>query len=216
MTSTADTEVPPRTDGAGLPPHPVVGFVDSLSAALDELAGTVTWSMTPDEQRSTLVALRRQLTRLEELDLRVLVSADRNDVGAPSGATSTATWLADATGARRADGFERVRLAHALDRDFEATRRALSAGEIDVDRASVVVHAVTALTDEHDELPDEVGTAAEAHLLQLARTHDAAALRRLGKRLFEVVCPEAADPAGGADALGGGGTGAPPGLRHHS
>lgn len=194
MTSTADTTAPPpRTEDGGLPPHPVVGFVDSLSAALDQLAGAVTWSLTPDEQRSTLVALRRQLARLEELELRVLVSADRNDVGVPSGATSTATWLADATGARRADCFERVRLAHALDGDLDSTRRALAAGEIDSDRAAVVVHAVTALTDEHDDLPDDVHSAAQAHLLDLARIHDAAALRRLGKRLFEVVCPEAAD-----------------------
>ncbi|HEX6247071.1 MAG TPA: DUF222 domain-containing protein, partial [Nocardioidaceae bacterium] len=34
---------------------------------------------------------------------------------------------------------------------------------------------------------------AEAHLLDLAGEFDATALRRLGRRLFEVVCPEAAD-----------------------
>jgi hypothetical protein len=38
---------------------------------------------------------------------------------------------------------------------------------------------------------------AEAHLLDLASRFDAGRLRRLGRRLFEVVCPEAADQAEG-------------------
>ena len=41
--------------------------------------------------------LRRQRARLEELELRVLVQADRDQVGADSGATSTPAWLAHAT-----------------------------------------------------------------------------------------------------------------------
>ena len=199
MTQTQDLETTAGTGAGGgdLSLHPVTGFVASLTAALDRVATTATWSMTPTEQRAALVALRRQRARLEELELRVLVSADRNEVGADLGATSTATWLAQATGSARVACFRDVRLAHALDGDFDATRRALAGGAIDVERAEVVVHAVTALTDEHDQLPDGTRAAAEAHLLGLARSHDARTLRRLGKRLFEVVCPEAADAAEG-------------------
>ncbi|CAN5338779.1 HNH endonuclease signature motif containing protein [soil metagenome] len=175
----------------------MVGFVAALGAALDGLSGAPAWSMTPVEQRSTLRALRRQRARLEELELRVLVAADRNEVGAESGATSTASWLADATGSTRASCFQAVHLAHALDEDFGATHEALAAGEIDAERAMVVIHAVQALTDEHDDLPDGTETAAEAHLLDLARTFDAPTLRRLGKRVFEVVCPSAADEVEG-------------------
>jgi hypothetical protein len=90
-----------------------------------------------------------------------------------------------------------VRLAHALDGEFEATRLALAAGAIDVDRAGVVVHAVQALAQEHDELSNDIRIAAERHLLELATRFDAKTLARLGKRLFEVVCPEAADAAEG-------------------
>ncbi len=195
MTQTLDPPTTAGADGPGglQPPHPVVGFLASLSEALDRLSATATWSMTPTEQREALVALHRQRARLEELGLRVLVSADRNEVGAESGATSTATWMAEATGSSPADCFRDVHLAHALDQDFDATRRSLAGGEIDSERAGAVVRAVTALTDEHDDLPPGTRAAAEAHLLGLARVHDARTLRRLGKRLFEVVCPEAAD-----------------------
>ena len=62
----------------------------------------------------------------------------------------------------------------------------------------MVVDAVGRLTDEHDDLPEGTHARAEAHLLDLAGEFDAAMLRRLGKRLFEVVCPEAADQAEGS------------------
>jgi Domain of unknown function (DUF222) len=189
MTDLAD----PPTEVPDVPMHPVTAFAASLAAALDGLAGVSGWSMTPDEQRQALVDLRRQRARLEELELRVLVAADRNDVGAESGATSTAAWLADATGSTRAQCFRDVHLAHALDEEFESTRAALGAGDIDVARAAVVVSSVRALTDEHDDLPPGTQTAAEAHLLAQARRFDVVRLRRLGRRVFEVVCPEGAD-----------------------
>jgi hypothetical protein len=175
----------------------VVRFVDALGRALDGVAAAPAWSMTPREQRETLVGLRTQRARLAELELRVLVAADRNQVGAETGATSTAAWLAEATASTRADCFRDVRLAHDLDGAFEATRRALATGAIDAEKAGVVVHAVQALTGEHDDLPAGTPAAAEAHLLDLATRFDARALRRLGKRVFEVVCPAGADEAEG-------------------
>ena len=171
--------------------------MDALTRGLDGLSQTPTWSMTPAEQAEVLVALRAQRARLAELELRVLVAADRNTVGAEAAATSTAVWLAEATGSTRAACVRDVRLAHALDGEFDGTRQALAAGTIDVERAGVVVHAVQALTEEHEELPAETRVAAEAHLLDLAARFDARTLARLGKRLFEVVCPEAADAAEG-------------------
>ena len=178
-------------------PHVVLGFAGALSDALDRLSGAATWSMTPAEQREALVTLRRQRARLEELELRVLVSAERNEVGPGVGATSTATWLAQETGSTRATCFRDVKLAQALDEAFAATRVALASGEIDAERAAVLVQSVQMLTAEHDDLPAGTHAAAEAHLLDLARQYDAPTLRRLGKRLFEVVCPQAADQAEG-------------------
>ena len=175
----------------------MVRFTASLSGALDRLAETPTWSMSPAEQREALVELRRQRARLKELELRVLVAAERNQVGADSGATSTPAWLAHATKTSRSAAFRDLHLARKLDETFTATRRALAAGVIDGEKARAVTGAVEALTSEHDDLPPGTREAAEAHMLDLAREFDAPTLRQLGKRLFEVVCPEAADEAEG-------------------
>ena len=56
----------------------------------------------------------------------------------------------------------------------------------------MVVSAVQRPTAEHDDLPVGTALAADACLLELAGRFDAMVLRRLGKRLFEVVCPDAA------------------------
>ncbi len=54
-----------------------------------------------------------------------------------------------------------------------------------------------ALTSEYDDLPAGTEARAEAHMIDQAQAFDAPTLRKLGKRLFEVVCPEAADAAEG-------------------
>ena len=175
----------------------MVRFTASLSDALDRLADVPTWSMTPAEQRAALVDLRRQQGRLKELELRVLVQADRDDVGADSGAVSTPAWLAHATKTSTASCHRDLHLAAKLDGRFTATRAALARGVIDVEKAGVVTGAVEALTEEYDDLPPGLGTRAEAHMLEQAKAFDVPTLARLGKRLFEVVCPEAADAAEG-------------------
>ena len=192
------TLVPPAPPSGGAPTaHPVVRFAGSLHGALDRLAPVPAWSMTPVEQREALVELARAEARLAEVRLRVLVAADRNQVGAESGATSTPAWVAHATHTTRAAAFRDLHLAQKLDEGFPVTRAALAAGTIDVEKAGIVTAAVEALTEEHDDLPAGTHAAAEAHLVDLAGRVDAPTLRALGKRLFEVVCPEAADAAEG-------------------
>lgn len=175
----------------------MVRFAASLHGALDRLADTPTWSMSPAEQQETLVELRRQRARLAELELRLLVQADRDQVGADSGATSTPAWLAHATKTTRQAAFRDLHLAKKLDETFPLTRQALAAGAIDVEKAGIVTAAVEALTEEFDDLPPGTRARAEAHLVDQAKAFDAPTLRQLGKRLFEVVCPEAADAAEG-------------------
>jgi hypothetical protein len=187
--------------GTGLPPQGVLATARAVEAALDWLGDAPAWSLTQEEQRESLLLIDRVRSRLDELELRVLAAAHRNDVGAEAGATSTAAWLAHETRQTRGRCHAAVRLAEALDERYDATRRALAAGSINPDQAEVIVKAVDALTREHDDLPPDIDARAEAHLLDLAEEFDAVQLRRLGKRLFEVVCPEAADKAEG-EALG--------------
>ncbi len=67
---------------------------------------------------------------------------------------------------------------------------ALADAAINVEQASVIVDAVDGLPDEVD---DSVREQAEAFLLREAADHDAQALRILGRRLLEVVDPDAAE-----------------------
>jgi hypothetical protein len=183
--------------GAGLPPHRLLTVARAVDAALAEVGEAAAWSMNQEEQRETLLMVDRIQSRVSELGLRVLNAARLNDLEAESGATSTAAWLAHRTRQTRARCHAAARLAEALDERYDATREALAAGEINTDQAEAIVKAVDALTREHDDLPPDIHARAEAHLLDLAERFDAGQLRRLGKRLFEVVCPEAADQAEG-------------------
>lgn len=183
--------------GSGLPPHPVLALAHAVDDAYDRLGDVPAWAMSTQEQRETLVVLNRVKAKAAELELRVLAAADRNAVGSDSGSTSTAAWLAHETKQTRPRCSAAARLAGELDVSFPATRAALAAGRVNLDQAEVIVRAVGALTQEHDDLPAGTHARAEAHLLDLAGEFDASVLRRLGKRLFEVVCPEAADRAEG-------------------
>ena len=69
--------------------HPLVGFVDRLHTVLDSLSDVPAWSLTRPEQQRVLLDLARERARLDELWLRVLAAADRDDVAAETGATST-------------------------------------------------------------------------------------------------------------------------------
>jgi hypothetical protein len=187
------------TGGGGpeAPPHPVLGLARAIDDALDRLGDPPAWSMAEAEQREALLVLDRLASRLTALEMRVLAEAGRQEVGAAEGATSTAAWLAHHTRQTRARCSTAAKLAAELDESFAATHAALSAGRINPDQAAVIVKAVAALTRDHEDLPVGIEARAEGHLLDLAEEFDATVLRRLGRRLFEVVCPEAADAAEG-------------------
>ncbi len=170
--------------------HPITRFTGRIHEVLDGLADTPAWSMTPTEQRTALIELSRAESRILELRLRVLAAADHADIAADSGASSTAAWLAHATRRPRSAARAEVRLAHHLDGPHTATRDALAAGLLDPAQARVIIHAVHGLPDTVEAGVAEV---AEKHLIGLAQTHDEKTLKMLGRRVFEVIDPDAAD-----------------------
>ncbi len=176
----------------------MVRFAASLSGALDGLAETPLWSMTPEEERTALVELRRQRARLEELELRLLVQADRDGVGADSGATSTPAWLAHATKTTTTARYRDLHLASKLDETFTQTRdgvggRADRCGEgRDHHRRGGGTHLRVRRPAGRDP-----GGGRGAPGRPGARPSTPRRCGQLGKRLFEVVCPEAADAAEG-------------------
>lgn len=183
------------TMGPELTGHLIARFSTRLQVVLDGLLHVSCWSMTPAEQRVVVVELSRAEARLGELRLRVLAAADCGDVGAESGASSTAAWLAQATRRAGAAARREVKLARQLDGEgFAATREALARGLVDVGQARVIVAAVQALPDAAEPW---VRKLAEQRLIALAADHDEKKLKMLGRRVFEVVDPQAADAEDG-------------------
>jgi hypothetical protein len=178
------------TTGAEPGGHLIARFSSRLHVVLDGLGHTPAWSMTADEQRTVLVELTRAQARIGELRLRVLAAGNSADIAAQSGASSTAAWLAHATTGMGSVARAEVRLAAQLDTTCAATREALAAGRVSLGQAGVIVKAVNGLPAEAGAGVREV---AEKHLIGLAADHDEKALTVLGRRVFEVVDPAAAD-----------------------
>ncbi len=118
----------------------------------------------------------------------MLASAD--DVAQEEGMRDAAAWLAHATRVDSAEARRDLRLARALDRDHPAAREAMRDGALSRAQAEIVVRSV-------DDLPrtldPELRRSAERHLVGEALAFAPRRLRRLGRRLLEVVAPEVAD-----------------------
>src|SRR6478609_5693022 len=171
------------------PRHRVSAATAQMRAAADAVVDASVWSMGETEAGQTLVELGRLKAQVAELEARVAAHADEIHVGSDVAASSAANWLAHQTKQTRAETNRTVRLGHALE-EHPATREGLAAGGVCVEQARVIVDAVDRLPDHVDP---ELRVKAEQHLLAEAAHHDAKTLRILGKRLFEVIDPDAAD-----------------------
>lgn len=172
--------------------HPITGFACRLREVLQSHRDTPTWSMTVDDQRTALVELARAEAQLAELRLRVLAQAERSDIAADSAASSTSAWVAEATRQTRGDSYRDLRLSQELDERFALTRDALAGGGCNLEQARVIVSAVKRLPEAATEADREK---AEVLLVAAAAEHDAKALKALGRHIFEVIDPDAADAA---------------------
>ena len=173
------------------PSHPVAAEVASARAGLGAVAGTPLWSMNAAETGAALVEVTRLLAQVAQCQLRLPAHAKTVCVGQDVGATSPANWAAVQTRSTRAAMHRSARLAARLQDAHPEVDTALARAAITVDQAQVIVDAVDALPT--DLVSAGRITQAEAYLLEQAADHDAKALRILGRRLLEVLDPEAAD-----------------------
>jgi hypothetical protein len=171
------------------PRHRVSVATAQMRAAAASVAGASVWSMDAAETAATLVALTRLEAQVAELKARVAVHADFLSVGAAAGATSTANWLAHQTKQTRPAAHRVLRLGQVLE-NRPATATALAAGEVLVEQAQVIVHALEQLPTDLDA---DLVARAERHLVAEAAHHDAKTLRIIGRRLLEVIAPDEAD-----------------------
>ncbi|MFD4327873.1 DUF222 domain-containing protein, partial [Nocardioides sp. NPDC058538] len=170
------------------PQHPVLGAVVAITASLDGVAEANPSFMATDQKAAALVEIARAKTQLAELELRVLAVAD--DVAAETAARDVAAWLHHHTHQRpetlRAD----LRLAQALDRTYHQVAAAMRTGACNPAQAQVIVNA---LDDLPADLDTEIKTKAEEALVAYATRFDPTQLRRLGRRILDVIAPEIAE-----------------------
>jgi hypothetical protein len=173
--------------------HPVVDFAHRLSSRLDSLAEVPVLSLPLQDQRDTLVELAKCRGQLEALQLRLLVQAERSEATVNSGTASAADWVAIETRQVRRDARSDLKLATSLE-DHPCLSAAMQAGRVNVDQARAIVTALSRLPKTGEfAVSAEQRTAAEAHMVGLTRSHDAARLRVLGAHLFEVIAPDLAE-----------------------
>jgi hypothetical protein len=177
--------------------HPLVACADAIEAALADVA-TVDPAYLPaylpaSVKAEVLRRLHRLEGRLAAVRLRVMAGAE--DVAETTADHSVATWLAVET---RTDPRERagdLALARGLDRRWTRLAAAVAQGGVNLAQARVIAHAL-------EDLPvAEVGTEglerAEQALVDYAATYGPRELRRLGRRIWEVAAPDAAEEAEG-------------------
>ncbi|GAA4094072.1 HNH endonuclease signature motif containing protein [Nocardioides kongjuensis] len=169
------------------PPHPVVACAVALRTALASVDDVQPVFMSVAEKERVLVELVRAEAQLAELKARVLAVAD--DVALEHGARDAAAWLAQATQADPRAARAALHLAEALERR-PAVAAGMRAGTVSAAQAQVILAAV-------DDLPAGLGPdlagQAEQTLVAYAAHHPPRELRRLGRRILEVVAPEVAE-----------------------
>ena len=150
-------------------PHPVTRVLDGVRGQLSSVAGTPVWSMDPTETTAAIAELQAAEAQLAELKARLLAHAERTEIAAQTGATSTANWHAHTTRTTRVAAHRVMRLAEGLE-DHDPTRTALATGQIHAEQAEAILRA---LTDLPEDLDQEMVEKAERQLLDLAASFDA-------------------------------------------
>jgi hypothetical protein len=163
--------------------HPLVRALSAVDSALDDVAGSdPTYLPTADKAR-VLMALDRELSRLEGLRLELLAAA--GDLAVDRGARSAGVWLASETRAGIPAGARDQKLAESLSR-WPGVVVALRAGQVNPTQAAVISRALDALPADLDA---ELATKAEAQLVAEAGHFPPRELRVLGRRVLDVVAP---------------------------
>ena len=188
-----------RAPGGEPDASPLVdGAIERLQEALSELGEVALGALSDDDVVRLLDATTGAMSSLTRQVCRMAAEADRRRLGDATGARHTHHWWAGRSRDTRADAARLTALGRALEDDLHAPiARALADGALRVEQARVILDAVEAIPAEvrtpdgatRSVDPGVRGTARD-HLLAAAAEHDAVALRRLGKRILDVVAPE--------------------------
>lgn len=169
------------------PPHPVLGCVGQVHAALDAVTDVQATYLRTEDKRTALIELARIEARITELRLRVLASAD--EIGEDTGARDAAAWVSHATRTEPATARADAVLARRLEQRPLAAA-AMRRGDVCPAQARIIA---AVLDDLPAHLGPQVATDAETTLVAFCDTFRPSDLRRLARRLLEVIAPEIAE-----------------------
>ncbi|WP_141003737.1 DUF222 domain-containing protein [Nocardioides humi] len=172
---------------APLVQQPLLAAVETCREALAEVADAQPLYLSTTEKEQLLIQATRLAAQVEELRLRTL--ADAGDVAVVHGARDTAAWLAHAAHIDPAPARADLHLAHALEQRPHVAE-AMRTGTVSPAQARVITAAVGDLPD---RLGPEILDDAEARLVAYAAEFAPAELRRLGRRILDVLAPELAE-----------------------
>jgi hypothetical protein len=144
--------------------------------------------MSPAEQEAAVRGIARLEAILAELKLRIVPAA--GDAACLAGARDVGAWMAWLTHADFAPARADARLAEALDRRWTRLAAGMADGAVSAAQARVVVEALEALPS---DLDPSIAADAEAKLVGYCSQFRPSELRRLGRRILDVVAPDIAD-----------------------
>ncbi|HEY2673651.1 MAG TPA: DUF222 domain-containing protein [Rugosimonospora sp.] len=157
-----------------------------VGQALEKCRSFPVWALSGESLLCCLddyFALRSQL---DAIGLELVREVDGQAVARSQGATGTAAWLRDRQRISHRAARTMVSLAGTLDGQLAHTGAALAAGSVNFEQAQEIAHAVA-------DLPAEVQADGEEYLLTQAAVFGPKELELLGRHLFEVVAPQAAE-----------------------
>jgi hypothetical protein len=177
---------PPGEDAEASPL--VTGLLLRLDELLGELHEVSLGALGDADVVRLLDATTGASSRMTSLECRTVAEADRRRLGDAIGARHTHQWWAGRSRHTHAEAARLTRLGTALQSEQHApVARSLADGNVRVEQARVIAEAVDNLPSSVEE---DVRELAETTLLDLASQHDARDLRRIGKRILDVVAPE--------------------------
>ncbi|MBV9830390.1 MAG: DUF222 domain-containing protein [Marmoricola sp.] len=181
------------TTALGTATHPVAVFADRLNTRLDDLAEQSLLSMSEDETRGALRAIARAEAKLAAMKLRLLVHGDESGVCLDDGAPDAAGWMRAQTQQTRREAKADLVLAQRLE-DLPVLAAGMARGAVNTTQARAVIGALDRLpTSGELAVSLEQRARAEQHLVDLCAVHDAREVTALGRRVFEVIAPDAAE-----------------------
>jgi hypothetical protein len=168
--------------------HPFVACAETVSSAVEDVRDVQPVFMSTEEKERAVLALERAERQLAEVKLRVLAAAD--DVAEAHGARDVAAWFAHVTRNDLPVVRAEVELAKAMDSRWGKLQAGMAGGGVSLPQAQVIRRALEDLPAAVDA---EVVSSAEGLLVGYAADYRPAELRRLGRKILEVVAPDIVD-----------------------